>query len=406
MPIFEYIGYSPVGEKIAGIVDADNPRAARQKLRRNGIRTTGIMADSGGTKEFLRAPMVVLTSRISSKDIAVFTRQLATMQAAGVTLVESLDTLIYQIDNVRFKKVITDIRERVSHGSSFSDALAEHSTHFNDMYVYLVRAGEMSGAMEQTLNKLAHFNEHRMKQKSKLTTSMVYPLIMTFAGCGILLFLLGYVVPKTQTMFEEMSQALPLPTIILIAVSNFLSNWWIAILLFIIIGLVALKYYSTKEKGRENLHRMLLKTPIIGPIILNSNIAQFTGALSVLLTGGVGLIEALNLTEKMLDNQVIGDAIAKSAVAVTEGESIAVPLQSSGLFPPTVTQMITTGEKSGSLENMLAKISEAYEFEVETSLSVLTSMVEPILILVMGAVVGFIVLAILLPIFELSHIVG
>jgi general secretion pathway protein F len=328
------------------------------------------------------------------------------MQEAGLTLIESLGALINQIQNVRFKKIITDVREQVSHGSTLADSLAAHPSQFDDMYVHLVSAGEASGSLGQTLDKLANFNENRLRQRSRLAASMVYPLIMTVVGSGILLFLLGYVVPKTQAMFEDMSQALPLATVILLAVSNFLSNWWMAIIALVIVGLIFLKYYSGKEHGKRKLHRMALGVPVFGPIIMNSNVARFAGALGILMAGGVELIEALTITEKTMDNSVMADAVASAAISVTEGEPIAAPLESSGLFPPTVIQMIATGERSGSLVNMLVKIAEAYEFEVETSLSALTAMVEPILILVMGSVVGFIVMAILLPIFELSQIVG
>jgi general secretion pathway protein F len=273
------------------------------------------------------------------------------------------------------------------------------------MYVNLVRAGEASGSLGQTLNKLAMFSENRLRRKTKITAAMVYPVIMTIVGSGVLMFLLGYVVPKTQMMFEDMEQALPLPTVILLTISNFMSNWWGAILIgFFAVCWLSFRYVST-ENGRDRFDRLSLKLPLFGPIVQNAAIARFSGSLGVLLTGGVELIEALKITEKAIGNTAIAGAIGDAIVNITEGEAIADPLRKSGLFPPVVTQMIAAGERSGSLDQMLDKITESYDFEVESSLTALTSLVEPLLILVMGAVVGFIVMAILLPIFELSQIV-
>jgi general secretion pathway protein F len=404
MPVFEYKGYSQAGKKVGGVIDADNAKAARVKLRRQGILSTNVDFDTTA-KEIQRAPLSSLFNRITVKDVSDFTRQLATLQGAGLRLVESLDALIEQAVNERFKKVITDVREEVSSGSSLADSMENHPSCFDSMYVNLVRAGEASGSLGQTLNKLAMFSENRLRRKTKITAAMVYPVIMTIVGSGVLMFLLGYVVPKTQMMFEDMEQALPLPTVILLTISNFMSNWWGAILIgFFAVCWLSFRYVST-ENGRDRFDRLSLKLPLFGPIVQNAAIARFSGSLGVLLTGGVELIEALKITEKAIGNTAIAGAIGDAIVNITEGEAIADPLRKSGLFPPVVTQMIAAGERSGSLDQMLDKITESYDFEVESSLTALTSLVEPLLILVMGAVVGFIVMAILLPIFELSQIV-
>ncbi|HEB72367.1 MAG TPA: type II secretion system protein GspF [Nitrospirae bacterium] len=404
MPVFEYKGYSQTGKKVAGVVDADNVKSARVKLRRQGIMSTNVDYDTTA-REIQRAPLSSLFNRITVKDISDFTRQLATLQGAGLRLVESLDALIDQAVNERFRKVITNVREQVSSGSSLAGAMESHPSCFDPMYVNLVRAGEASGSLGQTLNKLALFGENRLRRKTKVTAAMVYPVIMTIVGSGVLMFLLGYVVPKTRSMFEDMEQALPLPTVILLWISDFMANWWWAILVGLaVIGWLVYRYIST-DNGRKRLDRLSLKIPIFGPIVQNAAIARFAGSLGVLLAGGVELIEALRITEKAVGNTAIAEAIDNAITNITEGEAIADPLRKSGLFPPVVTQMISAGERSGSLDQMLEKITESYDFEVESSLSALTSLVEPLLILVMGAVTGFIVMAILLPIFELSQIV-
>jgi len=404
MPVFEFQGYRAEGKKASGIVDADSPKAARIKLRRQGILATKVALDTGA-RELQRSPVATLLNRITVRDISGFTRQLATLQSAGLTLVESLDALIEQAANVRFKKIVTDIREQVTHGSSLADAMALHPAQFDEMYVSLVRAGEASGALGETLTQLAEFNERRQRQRSKVTAAMIYPAIMTVVGSGVLVFLMGYVVPKTQAMFEDMNQALPLPTVILLAVSDFLTNWWVPLAVVAVVALFALRQYARTERGRKRLDTLRLSAPVFGPLYRTAAIARFAGALGTLLAGGVELVAALRITEKAVGNAALAGAVDRAIVNITEGETIAEPLRQSGMFPPVVTQMIAAGEKSGALERMLEKISEAYEFEVETTVTALTSMVEPVLILVMGTVVGFIVLAILLPIFELSQVI-
>ncbi len=407
MPIFEYKGYVSGGKNRTGVIDADSPKVARAKLRKQGILVTSVEPDSGrsvGGK--LAVPSLEsVVGRVSFKDVSGFTRQLATLQTAALPLIESLDALFEQASNVRFKKVIADIREQVSYGETLADAMAKHPKYFDVMYTSLVRAGEASGSLGHTLNELAAFQENRRRQRTKIAAAMIYPAIMTVVGSAVLLFLLGYVIPKIELMFEDMNQALPLPTVILLAVSNFLANWWPALVLLIIIAVIAFAKYYRTDRGRDMIDRLSLRLPVFGPIIQASAISRFAGSLNILISGGVGLLEAMKITENAVGNSAIAGAISDGVVNITEGETIAEPLKASGHFPPLVTQMLASGEKSGSLEFMLGKIAEAYDFEVETAVSALTALIDPILILVMGATVGFIVLAILLPIFELSQYV-
>ncbi len=405
MPVFEFAGYDSKGALKSGVIDADSPKGARIKLRQQGVMVTNISSDSA-KREILLNPLKSLFQRVSDKEIATFTRQLATLQAGGLTLVESLDALIEQSEGRRLGKVVTDIREKVLQGASLADSMREHHRLFDPLYVNLVRAGEATGALDETLSRLAVFHENRLKLKSKVTAAMVYPAVMTVVGAGALLYLLTSVTPKVKVMFEDMGQALPMPTVILLAVSDFLINWW-ALLIVSLAGLILfIDKYRRTQSGKEKIDRLSLKIPLFGNLIRYAAVSRFARALSVLLTGGVALIESLKVTAEVVDNATLSNAIGKAIINITEGETIAGPLKNSGLFPPLVTQMIMAGEKSGSLPTMLEKVADAYEFEVETAVTALTSLVEPILILVMGSVVGFIVLAILLPIFEISQMTG
>ncbi len=402
MPVFEYQGYDAQGKKSSGIVDADNSKSARMKMRQMGVLVTTISADSGG-KEFVRNPLATVFNRITAKEITNFTRQLSTLQSGGLTLVESLDAMTEQSANIRFKKIITDIREQVVQGSSLADSLEEHSNLFDTLYVNLVRAGEASGALDGTLKNLAQYQENRLRQRARLISAMVYPLIMTVVGSAVLLFLMTYVMPKVLTMFEDMREALPLPTIILLWLSGFVTNWWPVILLGVTGAIIGLRIYVKTSGGKRVYDGLALKAPVFGSIVRTAAISRFARALSVLLSGGVKLVEALKITADIVGNVLLKEAIDQAIVSITEGQSISGPLKRSGLFPPIVTQMIDAGERSGMLTDMLSKISDAYDFEVEISIGTLTSLIEPALILFMGSVVMFIVMAILLPIFELSQ---
>lgn len=402
MPVFEYHGYGADGRKVSGVVDADSPRSARARLKQQGFLVTNVAQDTG-RRELFKNPLVFLANRITAKEVATFTRQLSTLQTGGLTLIESLDALIEQFTNVRFKKVVTDIREKVLQGTPLNNALAAHPDQFDPLYVNLVKAGEASGSLDKTLARLARFKEERLRQNAKITAAMVYPMVMTVIGSGVLLYLLAYVTPKVESMFTDMRHALPLPTVILLFVSNILADWWWALILGV--GAVfhfARKYFLT-ETGKEKFDAHILRAPVVGELVRSAAIARFSRALSTLLGGGVPLIESLKVTGAIAGNALIQKAIEQAVVNITEGQTISGPLKKSGLFPPLVTQMIDAGERTGSLPDMLEKIGDAYEFEVETALSAMVSLVEPALIVAMGGVVGFIVMAILLPIFELSQ---
>ena len=403
MPVYEYLGYDTAGKKATGVIDADSPKSARVRLKTEGVVATSVTVETV-RGEFFKNPASFLARRITTKDIATFTRQLATLDEGGLSLTESLDALIEQAANPRFKKVITDIRATVLQGGSLADAISLHKNHFDDLYINLVRAGEASGSLGNTLFRLASLHETRLRQTSKLTAAMVYPAIMTLIGSLVLLYLFTYVIPEVEVMFEDMRAALPLPTVILLATSRFFSAWWpLVVATLCAIALIFDRWRRTK-KGKSIIDQTMISLPLFGKLVQFAAISRFSRSLSVLLTGGVALIDSLKVTSAIIGHTQLSAAIDQAVINITEGQAITTPLKNSGLFPPLVTQMISAGERSGSLPVMLEKIADAYEFEVENAISAMTALVEPLMILLMGGIVGFIVISILLPIFELSQI--
>ena len=403
MPVYEYLGYDSAGKKATGVIDADSPKSARVHLKTEGVVATSVTIETT-RGEFFKDPTSFLARRITAKDIATFTRQLATLDEGGLSLTESLDALIEQAANPRLKKVITDIRATVLQGGSLADALSLHKSHFDDLYINLVRAGEASGSLGNTLFRLATLHETRLKQTSKIAGAMIYPAVMTLIGSLVLLYLFVYVIPEVRTMFDDMQAALPLPTVILLTISQFLASWWLVIVLALCAIALGFDRWRRTKKGKSVIDQTIISLPLFGNLVRYAAISRFSRSLSVLLTGGVALIESLKVTSTIIGHTQLSAAIDQAIINITEGQAITTPLKSSGLFPPLVTQMIAAGERSGSLPTMLEKIADAYEFEVENAISTMTTLIEPIMILLMGVVVGFIVLSILLPIFELSQI--
>ncbi|MCK5552717.1 MAG: type II secretion system inner membrane protein GspF [Deltaproteobacteria bacterium] len=406
MAVYEYKGLDGAGRITKGIIDADSPRLARVKLRRSGIFPTDIMTDRHAKKSVAQGVSIgELFRRIRSQDISIMTRQMATLVGAGLPIVEALNALIDQTENVRLKKVITQVREGVNEGSSLSDAMSRFPKVFSELYVNMINAGESSGALDIVLKRLADFMESQVMLKNKVVSALSYPLILVLVGIGVLSFLLVYVVPKVVRIFDELQQALPIPTIVLISVTDFLGDYWWALLIVIGGILLALRQYAATESGHRNYDRLILKLPITGKLLRIIVTTRFARTLAILLNSGIPLLRSMDIARAVVNNVVISGAIESAKEGVREGESIAEPLRRSEVFPSMVTHMIAVGEKTGELEGMLFKVSEAYDNEVETTISRITSLLGPLVILVLGAIVLFIVLAILLPMFEMNQIV-
>ncbi len=407
MAVYEYVAFDERGKEIKGIIDADSPRLARQKLRASGIFPVSLKeeqkaATDVGGKEI---SFNWFSKRIKLSDITVMTRQLATLIGAGLPLVTSLNGLLEQTENPALKRVIAQIREKVNEGNSLATSLAEHPRVFSPLFVNMVEAGEASGALELVLERLADFIERQQSLRYKIYATLAYPSIMLVIGTSILFFLIAFVIPAVTKIFEKTQQALPLPTVILIGIGDFLKHYWWLLVLIVVVALVLLKRFVSTPRGREWIDRVKLTFPIIGKINRKIAVARFSRTLGVLLKNGTPLLTALDIVRNILNNVVLSKVLEKAKDEIVEGEGIAGPLAKTKAFPPIVIQMIGVGEKSGTLEDMLEKVAASYEEEIEMKINALTALLEPVMILVMGAAVGFIVLSILLPILQMSTIV-
>ncbi len=407
MPVYEYTALNDKGKKLKGIIDAQSTVAARQKLRESNIYLTDLQETSGAKKDSpLKQPLGGLFRKVGSREVTVMTRQLATLLGAGLPLVQSLATLIAQTSHPQLKTILSQIKEEVNEGSSFSQTMTHYPQVFPAFYLNMVRAGEASGTLHLVLERLADFSEKQQALKGRVRAALAYPLFMFLIGSVVLFFLVAFVVPNVTRIFDEMHQTLPLITIVLIGVSRFLETFWWLIVAGLIGAFVALKYFLSKtQKGRTLLDRTLLALPVVGQMNRKIAVARFSRTLGTLLESGVPLLASLEIVRNIVGNSLISDAIQKAGNDVREGQSLSAPLARSGLFPAISVEMISVGEQSGNLEPMLYRIAEAYEKEVESSITMLTSLLEPIMILVMGLAVGFIVVSILLPIFEMNQLV-
>jgi general secretion pathway protein F len=407
MAIFEYKAIDGKGRSTKGLVDADNVRLAGQRLRGQGLYPSVIKQVKSAKRKGgggSRGPRFSLT-RISRIQLASSIRQMSTLLGAGLPLVTSISGVVKQMKPGPLRLVLAQIKERVNEGSSLADALEEHSTVFPPTFSALVRAGETSGTLELVMEQLADFEERKLALSRKIQSSLAYPLLMLITGLAVVFFLLTYVIPKVTQIFLDYGQILPRPTVILIAISSFLQNYWSIILGGLLVTVILVRFYVRTTSGRARFHGFILKVPVVGPILHHAAISRFARTFATLLKNDVSLLTALSVVRNVVDNDVMASAIDASRKEISEGESIAAPLSRKGIFPETVIQMIAAGEQSGHLDAMLFKVAETSEMEVSTRLGVATSLLEPVMILGLGIVVGFVVLAVLLPIFEMSHLI-
>ncbi len=409
MPIYEYTALNVKGKTITDIIDADSVSGARQKLRASRIYPVSIkeVYDRAAKKETRISELLrPFSSRVSPAELAMMTRQLATLLGAGFPLVSALYALIPQTRSSVFKRMLSQIKDAIEEGTSFAAALAQYPETFSDIYVNMVRSGESSGTLELVLNRLADISERQQALTHRIRSAMAYPVLMFFVGTLILLFLLTYIVPSITEIFEGMNQTLPLPTIVLIGISDFLkNNWWVFVILIVMIIFGFRKVLKT-EKGRYWYDNLVLKLPLAGTLKTKLAVGRFSRTLGSLLENGVSLMAALDIVKNIVGNRLIADAIESAAQSVEKGGSLARSLSEADIFPHISIQMIQVGENSGELEAMLGKVADIYETEVEATVSGMTALLEPLIILFMAVIVGFIVLSICLPIFEMNQLVG
>ncbi len=404
MPVFDYKGLDTAGKAVKGKIDGDNLKIARAKLRRQNIFPIELIEKATRDKPTQVSRFTKFFTRVKITDVSVMTRQLATLVKANIPLVEALVAISDQLENERLKLIMTEVREQVNEGSSLATALGKHPQVFSGLYINMVKAGETAGTLDTVLLRLAEFTESSVRLRNKVMGAMMYPLLMTGVGAAIITGLFIFVIPQITQIFSEMEQALPLLTRIVIGISDALRYYWYLIALGLFLLYSFFKKFKATEAGRRKIDALLLKLPIFGKLVRMIAVSRFTSTLSTLLKGGVPLLAAMDIVKNVVDNTLIRDALIKARENITEGQSIAQPLRESGEFPAIVTHMISIGEKTGELESMLNTISDAYDNEVNTTITALTQLLEPVMILLMGVGVGIIVMAVLLPILNLNNI--
>jgi len=408
MPVFEYKALTTAGRAVQGLREAESPKSLRAALRRDGVFLTEVLGEKEQQAQQKREVNVRrwVLGRVGAQDLAVATRQLAVLVNAGIPLVESLGALVEQVEHERLKRVLSDVRQRVNEGASLADALAAHPRVFTTLYANMIRAGESSGALDVVLYRLAEFTESQARLRAKVLGTMAYPAAMLLIGSFIMGVLFTVVIPKVLRIFEDTEAVLPWNTRALVAVSGFVSTFWWAIGLAVAGGVYGFLRWRRTPAGRARWDRFVLRAPIFGPLIRQIAIGRFARTLSTLLKSGVPLLTAMDIVKNIVGNTRLADVIEQSRDAIREGESIAAPLKRSGEFPPLVHHMVSVGERSGALEEMLANVADAYEDQVETAVGALTSLLEPIMIVGMGSVVAFIVFSVLMPILQMNTLAG
>ncbi|HKL25183.1 MAG TPA: type II secretion system F family protein [Desulfuromonadales bacterium] len=404
MSKFAWEGVTRSGQSMKGEMEAPTQEAVQAQLRRQGIQPGKIKARGKGLDMEIKIPG--MEPKISTKDLVVFTRQFATMIDAGLPLVQCLDILGKQQDNKTFKKILLKVKEDVESGSTFADALKKHPKAFDELYVNLVAAGEVGGILDTILNRLAAYIEKALKLKKKVKSAMTYPATVVGIAVIVIAVILVFVIPSFQKMFADFGGELPMPTQVVINISNFIQDYILVIIGAIVLFIFAFKKIYATKRGREILDELALKLPIFGVLLRKVAVAKFTRTLGTMISSGVPILDGLEIVAKTAGNKTVEKAIYRVRQSISEGKTIAEPLEKSGVFPPMVCQMIAVGEQSGSIDTMLNKIADFYDDEVDDAVGNLTAMMEPLLMLFLGTTVGGLVIAMYLPIFKLAGTVG
>lgn len=403
MATFRYKARDKAGIALTGTVEAESQQAVTASLRELGYQIVFVEEYRG-----LRVAVDGLLKRLRPasrpQEIAFFTRQLAMMVKAGLPLVDGIQGMAEQPFSPRFKRTIVFLTEDLRGGKSFSEALARHPLLFSRFYISMVKSGETAGILDQVLERLASIGEEEIELKGRIRSALAYPVLLVFLSLGISTFLLVGVLPKFVGIFEESGAALPLATVILLTISKGLQRTWFLIPFVALAGVIGVQRYARRPKGRYRLHQLVLRTPVIGDLVHKTILSRFCRIMASLLKSGIPAVPALTITYDLVGNVVIAQAIAHVREAVIGGASLSEPFRLSRAFPPTVVQMVAVGERTGSLDQMFLHLGNYYDGEVERALRTLTSVLEPLLLLIMGLVVGFIALSVLLPIFQLIKV--
>lgn len=400
MPIFKWEGKTLKGSIKKGEMEAPSEAAIRIHLRQQNIIPSKIATKGKEFKISLPGG-----KKVNQRSIAIFTRQLATMIDAGLPLVQSLDILSSQQDHKVFKNIIREIREDVEGGSTFAGALKKHPSTFDDLYTNLVVAGEEGGILDNILNRLSNYIEKAEALKKKVKSAMIYPAIIVSVAILVVIILMIFVIPVFETMFKSAGQSLPLPTLIVLTMSKIVKKYIVVIIPAAILFVFLFRKFYKTESGKTLIDRLILKVPVFGMLLKKVAVARFARTLGTLVSSGVPILDGLLIVSKTAGNRTIETAIMSARASIREGETIAEPLGRGGIFPPMVIQMISVGESTGALDSMLSKIADFYDDEVDVAVSNLTSLLEPFLMVFLGVVIGGVVIAMYLPIFQMASAV-
>lgn len=402
MPQFRYKARDRLGVAVTGVVQADNHKAVSLSLRQLGYKI--IFIEEFGGLAALSQKIQQRFQRAGPRDVVFFTRQLAMMVTAGLPLVDAIHGCAVQTPSVSFRKDLIQLVEDLRGGARFSDALAKHPRLFPAFFISMVRAGEAAGILAQVLERLAAIGEEEMELRGRIQSALVYPLMLVVMSLAIVVFLLVAILPKFVGIFEEAGAQLPLPTVVLLAVSRFFQQTWLFLPLALFGVVYALRQHARTPAGRYRLHSWLLRFPVVGALIHKTILARFSRILGSLLKSGIQAVAALTITQEVVGNERVREALVHIREAVIGGSNLSDPFRMSMVFPPTLVQMVSVGERTGTLPEILLHLSDFYDAEVERALRTLTSTLEPLLLLVMGTIVGFIALSVLLPIFQLVRV--
>jgi type IV pilus assembly protein PilC len=402
MPVYEWQGKTVRGETRTGRLKTDSEVSLRVLLRKDGIVLTKA-TEQQATK---RAENYNPRKKIKALAVVLFTRQLSTMITSGLPLVQSLDILSNQIEDKNLKGIVREVKEKIEGGSRFADALMDYPKCFDELYVNLVVAGEEGGMLDTVLLRLATYMEKIEKLKKKIKSAMIYPLSIITVAIGVVMVLLIFVIPVFETMFKDMGAELPAPTQIVINLSRFVKSNIVYMICAVIVFVFLFRRYYRTDNGRRYIDRLLLKAPVFGVLALKSSVARVTRTLATLLSSGVAILESLVIVARVAKNKIIEDALIVARSRISEGRSMSEPLQDSGIFPPMVVQMVQVGESTGALDNMLNKIADFYEEDVDNLVTNLTSLMEPMIMMFLGVILGGLIIAMYLPIFKLGTVVG
>ena len=401
MPRYNYTAMVADGKKVKGAITAESPYAARKQLRVRSIHPTSITEVGSGSEG--KAALFSIFARGGKGQIIDFTKQLTTLLNSGIKLTEALSVLTLQTSDVRFKNAITDIRDRVVTGESFTDALNDYSDYFDVIYVSMVRVGEVTGSLGQSLSTIAKFMEKRQRVESKVMTAMIYPIVLILFCIAAILVLTTTVIPKIAEQIARTGQELPWITRGLMNVSYILRSWWLFVVIAVVFGIVwGLKRFLKTRRGAYLRDRFILSLPLLGPLIKQRVVSRFASTLSTLLGSGLAMAESLRVVSEVTGNSLMRDAVQRARERILAGADIATPLRDSGVIDPAIAHMVAVGEKSGELEKMLKDISENLEASTDIVIERLSAAVEPLIIIVMAAIIGVIAYATILPILEVS----